>query len=74
MRISTALSLRNVNIGIIRTEPWEGGRILQANPVLCHMLGFEDEEELLNHPVKDIYLHPEDRADLMDKLKHLGKN
>nr|WP_321497171.1 PAS domain S-box protein [uncultured Methanolobus sp.] len=65
--------VENVNIGIIRTEPWEGGRILQANPALCKMLGFADEEELLTHPVTDIYLHPEDRADLMDKLKRLGR-
>jgi PAS domain S-box-containing protein len=65
--------VENVNIGIIRTEPWEGGRVLQANPALCKMLGFESENELLNYPVKGIYLHPEDRADLMDKLKKLGK-
>ncbi|MDI3486383.1 MAG: hypothetical protein PWQ51_412 [Methanolobus sp.] len=65
--------VENVNIGIIRTEPWEGGRIIQANPALCKMLGFENEDELLNYPVEGIYLHPEDRAELMDKLKQLGK-
>jgi PAS domain S-box-containing protein len=65
--------VENVNIGIIRTEPWEGGKILQANPALCKMLGFADEEELLNHSVNEIYLHPEDRAELMGDLERLGK-
>ncbi|TQD28232.1 PAS domain S-box protein [Methanolobus vulcani] len=65
--------VENVNIGIFRTEPWEGGRILQANPALWQTLGFESEEEILSHPVDDIYLHMENRAELMDKLKQFGK-
>jgi PAS domain S-box-containing protein len=65
--------VENVNIGIFRTEPWEGGRILQANPALWQTLGFESEGEILSHPVDDIYLHTENRAELMDKLKQFGK-
>lgn len=65
--------IENVNIGIIRSEPWEGGHIIQANPAFCKMLGFKDEQELLSIPVTDIYLHPEERFELLRELRQTGK-
>ncbi|WP_342303938.1 PAS domain S-box protein [Methanolobus sp. ZRKC5] len=65
--------VENVNIGIIRSEPWKRGHIIQANPVFCEMLGFNDENELLTIYATDIYLHPEDRLELMRELRQTGK-
>lgn len=65
--------IENVNIGIIRSEPWEGGHIIQTNPAFCRMLGFDDEKELMKVPVEEIYLHPEERSVLLKELKRSGK-
>ena len=65
--------VENVNIGIVRSEPWEGGHIIQANPAFCKMLGLNDEKELLNMSAADLYLHPEDRLELLGELRQTGK-
>lgn len=65
--------VENVNIGIFRSEPWEDGNILQANPAFCKMLGFNDEQELLNISPVDLYLHPEDRFEMLRELRERGK-
>ncbi|OPY24335.1 MAG: sensory histidine kinase AtoS [Methanomethylovorans sp. PtaU1.Bin073] len=65
--------IENVNIGILRSEPWEGGHFIQTNPALCKMLGFNDEKELMEIPVEQVYLHPEERSELLRELKQSGK-
>ncbi len=65
--------VENVNIGIVRSEPWEDGHIIQANPAFCKMLGFNDEKELLNMSAADLYLHPGDRSELLGELRQTGK-
>lgn len=62
--------VENVNIGIVRSEPWDGGRIIQANPAFCSMLGFDSEKELMGMSAEDLYLHPEDRLEIIGELKH----
>ncbi len=65
--------IENVNIGIIRSEPWESGHIVQANPAFCKMLGFNNEKDLLNISATDVYLHPEDRFELLRELRRTGR-
>jgi PAS domain S-box-containing protein len=49
--------------GIYITTP--DGRILDANPALVHMLGYDSKEELLQRKVPDILLDPAERKTLM---------
>jgi PAS domain S-box-containing protein len=37
------------------------------------MLGFNDEKELMEIPVEQVYLHPEERSELLRELKQSGK-
>ncbi|SFM66668.1 PAS domain S-box protein [Methanolobus profundi] len=65
--------VENVNIGIIQTEPWDDGRVIQANPAFCRMLGVNDEDELLDRPAVDMYLYPEARLELLKELEREGR-
>jgi PAS domain S-box-containing protein len=65
--------VENVNIGIFRTEPWEGGHIIQANPAFWKMLGIIDEQEQLKYLRPNLYLHPEERSNILKELKKEGK-
>jgi PAS domain S-box-containing protein len=52
------------SVGIFRSTP--EGRILLANPALAAMLGYEGPDELRELDLaRDIYLRPEERADLV---------
>jgi len=49
--------VENAPFGILRTTP--EGRIMQANPALVEMLGYDSEEEVLGLKMgKDVYLNP----------------
>lgn len=48
-----------VPIGLFRTTP--DGQILDANPALVRMLGYEDRDALLGTRAIDLYVDPEDR-------------
>jgi len=50
--------------GIYITTP--DGHILDANPALVHMLGYNSKEELLQRKVPDILLDPAERKALME--------
>ncbi len=49
----------SVPVGIFRTTP--EGEILDANPALVEMLGFQEKNELLKHKASEFYLHAGDR-------------
>ncbi|MBC7260323.1 MAG: PAS domain S-box protein [Chloroflexi bacterium] len=49
----------NIPIGLYRTDP--DGRILDANPALLEMLGYESLEELQRVNASDVYVDPADR-------------
>jgi PAS domain S-box-containing protein len=54
--------VQNAPYGILRTKP--DGRILQANPALVRMLGYDSEHELLRlNMATDVFRRPEDRAE-----------
>ena len=47
-------------------------RITEVNPALAQMLGFENQEELLNCEIASLYKKTEDRAEEHNQLKELG--
>ena len=47
------------------------GRILDANPALAKMLGYDSVDELMTRPMTDLYLQPSDRAELI--ARHAGE-
>jgi len=47
-------------------------RITEVNPALAQMLGFENQEELLNCEIASLYKKTEDRAEEHNQLKDLG--
>ena len=53
--------------GVLRTSL--DGRILDCNPAMAQMVGFNLPEELLTHSVLDLYFSVEDRAIILDRLK-----
>jgi PAS domain S-box-containing protein len=52
--------------GVYFTTP--DGRLIDANPALVRMLGYDSKEELLEINVLDLYWQPEDRQELMAEL------
>jgi two-component system cell cycle sensor histidine kinase/response regulator CckA len=54
--------VENAPFGILRTTL--DGQIVQANPALVEMLGYDSEEEVLRLRMStDVYLHPEEREE-----------
>ena len=53
--------------GVYRTTP--DGKIIEANPTLIEILGYENEEEIKNINVEDLYLKKADRTRLLKKLE-----
>jgi PAS domain S-box-containing protein len=47
-----------VPVGLYRTSP--DGRLLDLNPTMARMLGFEDKESALGRAARDFYLDPAD--------------
>jgi PAS domain S-box-containing protein len=62
----------NLNIGVYRSTVESGGRLIQANPAMARMLGFESANELLNISVVDTYQNPADRQIYLTDLLHAG--
>jgi PAS domain S-box-containing protein len=56
--------------GILFSTP--EGRILDANPALVRMLGYESKEELLQHNFTDMYDKPSDRQEIIRRLEESG--
>lgn len=56
--------------GIIFSTP--EGRILDANPALVRMLGFDNKSELLRHNFTDLYDTPEERHKFIQLLAEKG--
>jgi len=54
--------------GIYITTP--DGAILDANPALVHMLGYETKQELLARKVEEIFIDREERKALKDHVEH----
>jgi len=61
-----------VQVGLIRTSI-DDGKILKANPASAEIFGFEDVQSLMQYPITDLYLYPQDRKQHRAKLLRNGK-
>jgi diguanylate cyclase (GGDEF)-like protein/PAS domain S-box-containing protein len=57
-------------IGLYRTTP--GGRVLDANPAMVRMLGFETHEELLASSVPSVYVNEAERDAWCAEIERSG--
>jgi PAS domain S-box-containing protein len=48
------------------------GRILDANPAMVHLLGFENKKELQSHNLADLYVHAGERDVLVKEIESHG--
>jgi len=59
--------LNNVKLGVFRSTPGPHGRFLEANPAIERITGY-CREELLQMNVSDLYVHPEERASVLEAI------
>jgi len=59
-----------VPVGLYRTSPQ--GRIIDANPALAQILGFDAPADILAAPARSVYLDPGDRDRWTDQVNRAG--
>ena len=64
--------LDSVEEGMYQCEPGVDGVFTWANRACAEMLGYESPEALVGTKVKDIYVDPDDRKKLVEKLEKDG--
>ncbi len=62
----------NISLGIFRTAPGERGEILEVNPVMVAMLGYDAETEILHRDACDFYEKPGNRSVFSEKILRDG--
>lgn len=62
----------NISIGVYRTSAEHNGRILQANPAMVRIFGYDSIEELSHKTVSDLYLNPDERNLFLKDLHSRG--
>jgi len=62
----------NIPVGIFRSDAELDGRIISANPAFAEMFSYNSVDEILNVPVADFYLKPEDRARFTETMNKAG--
>jgi len=60
-------------VGVVVTEPVEGGVVLEANPEMATLFGAESADDLVGRKVLEVYAHPEEREAVLDALRDRGK-
>ncbi len=63
---------QNAQVGLFRTN-LDDGRIIECNNQYAKMFGFKNRKEFYKKfTIENFYVNPEDRCDLIDKLKKNG--
>ena len=62
----------NIKSGIFRSTPEPKGRFLEVNPAMEEITGYS-KEELLRIDVSDLYVHPEEREAVLEKIASEGE-
>ncbi|MBU0982322.1 MAG: PAS domain S-box protein [candidate division Zixibacteria bacterium] len=62
----------NVPIGVYRSTP--EGQLLSVNIAMARMFGYESPDELMAVPAWDLYVYPEQRHRLVDRLSTHGSD
>ncbi|HHT9110770.1 MAG TPA: PAS domain S-box protein [Candidatus Brocadiaceae bacterium] len=64
--------LNSLKEGIYQCEPTEEGVFTWINQAGAEMLGYDSPEEVIGTKVKDVYVNPDDRKELVEKLSREG--
>ncbi|MEK6636196.1 MAG: PAS domain S-box protein [Planctomycetota bacterium] len=64
--------LNSLKEGIYQCEPTEDGVFTWINQAGSEILGYSSPEEVIGTRVKDVYVNPDDRKELVDKLEKEG--
>ena len=64
--------LNSLKEGIYQCEPAEDGVFTWINQAGAEMLGYSSPEEVIGTRVKDVYVNPDDRKELVEKLEKEG--
>lgn len=64
--------LNTLKEGIYQCEPTEDGVFTWINQAGAEILGYSSPEEVIGTRVKDVYVNPEDRKELIEKLEKEG--
>lgn len=64
--------LNSLREGIYQSEPAEDGVFTWINQAGAEILGYSSPEEVIGTRVKDLYVNPEDRKELVEKLEKEG--
>ncbi|MBV6517943.1 MAG: PAS domain S-box protein [Candidatus Brocadia sp.] len=62
----------SVKEGVYQSEPTEDGEFININQAGAEILGYNSPEEAIGKKVKDIYVNPEDRRKVVEKLTKDG--
>ncbi len=64
--------LNSLKEGIYQCEPTEDGVFTWINQAGAEILGYSSSEEVVGTRVKDVYVNPDDRKELVEKLEKEG--
>lgn len=64
--------VNNLPVGVYRKTPGAFGKFLEVNPAMVDIFEADSAEQLLNHPVSDLYCDPSYRKVVSDKLMQQG--
>lgn len=64
--------VNNLNVGVYRNIPGEGGVFLEVNSKMVDIFEADSKEQLMDCKIKDLYYHPQDRLKFSNKLLRLG--
>lgn len=64
--------LNSLKEGIYQCEPAEDGVFTWINQAGAEILGYSSPEEVIGSRVKDVYVNPDDRKELVEKLEKEG--
>lgn len=62
----------SVKEGVYQSEPTEDGVFISINQAGSEILGYKSPKEVIGSKVKDIYVNPEDRRKVVEKLNKDG--
>ncbi|KPK28963.1 MAG: hypothetical protein AMJ61_00245 [Desulfobacterales bacterium SG8_35_2] len=62
----------NIAVGVFRTTPGSKGRLIDVNPAMVKMFGFENKEEFLKRDVAEFYQNAKDRLRYSKKISKEG--
>ena len=62
----------NLSIGVYRNTPGKKGKFIEVNPALLKIFGYQDKEAFLKINVSDLYINPNGRINVINKLEKQG--